>query len=294
MGEFALPHSRIAPTSNSLAPAHGPKHGAPVHSTQSATPALQTDRIALGDEAQTHWQRIFGGRQALPTSAENDEAARLLDAEHGPTLANAAVRQQRSAIDIAQNRYDAAFSQAARIGPLDAKLLKSQDYQESNLTAKTPHGGIAQLDSDVAKQYGVTNIDDPSQAIRAQAAYERDTAASLGKIYTRYGGDPTTSEFHKFVLGAYNAGEKTIADAMQTARHHVLTHARQSGLKESDAQAAANRAATTWTALFDARGGVAQSPFYKAVQQDLTRVNPAAKFSITKQYVDEIVARAGQ
>ena len=285
-----MPQLRVVPVTTPESSHAGPR--GPHHSKAAATPVLQSDRITLGDAAQTHWQRTFGGRQAVPTSTDSDEAARLVAHAHGHTLARVAA--QRGAIDIAQNRYDADFTKAARMGPLDAKLLKSQDYQESNLTATAAGGGIAQLDPDVAQHYGVTNVQDPAQAIRAQATYEHDTAASLGKTYARYGGDPTAPEFQKFVLGAYNAGEKTIADAMQTAHHQALARARRSGLAESDARAAADRSATTWSALFRAHGSTMQSPFYRAVQQDLTHVNPAAKYDITKSYVDEILARAHQ
>ena len=255
---------------------------------------VKGDRIDASGAAQTHWYRIIGGRQVTPTSADTLQASRSFTSRYG-RAPQAADRFEtgRDAIDSAQNRYNAAFRGAAHMGPLSATVLKSQDYQESNLRADEPGGGIAQMDAAVAAKYGVRDIDDPAQAIPAQAAYERDIAKTLGDVYNAYGGDSKSPEFKKFVLGAYNAGMTTVEDAMRNAHDRALTRAKRDGAGEGDAHALAGRAATTWSALFDASSGKAQAPFYKAVQSDLP-VDPAAKYEITKTYVDQILERSNQ
>lgn len=286
-----MPHCRIAPkpAPPNVSP-NAPKPHSAIASIAMNAPPMAGDRIARSAGAETNWQRTVGGRQVTPTKAEG-EAARLAVAQAGRSDGTAAA--QHAAIDIAQNRYDASFEKAARLGPFAAKVLKSQDYQESNLTPSEPGGGIAQMDASVAAKYGVRNIHDPAQAIAAQAAYERDTAKALGRTYANFGGDPKSPELQKFVLGAYNAGKTTVTDAMQIAHDRVLAHARRSGLPERDARSAASHAATTWHALFDASSGTAQSPFYQAAHKDL-RVDPGEKYDITKSYVDQILARSNQ
>lgn len=97
--------------------------------------------------------------------------------------------------------YDHLIKRFARTYTLDASLIKAVMHAESGFN---PHAishkgasGLMQLMPATAAQYGVEDIFDPMQNIRAGAEYLRD-------LMKRYDNN------HRLALAAYNAGETAV------------------------------------------------------------------------------------
>jgi len=103
---------------------------------------------------------------------------------------------------LAGLRYAAPVFAAAKETNVDAALIHAVIFVESqyNPAARSRAGalGLMQLMPDTAKRYGVKNVLDPEQNIRAGAAYLRDLLALFGNDLN-------------LVLAAYNAGEEAVA-----------------------------------------------------------------------------------
>jgi soluble lytic murein transglycosylase-like protein len=103
---------------------------------------------------------------------------------------------------LAGLRYAAPVFAAAKATRVDAALIHAVIFVESqyNPAARSPAGaiGLMQLMPDTAKRYGVKDLLDPEQNIRAGAAYLRDLMALFGNDL-------------RLVLAAYNAGEEAVA-----------------------------------------------------------------------------------
>jgi len=113
--------------------------------------------------------------------------------------------------------YDSIIkSYSSSIG-WDWRLLASLIYQESKFSmgAKSGRGayGLMQIRSATAKQFGIENIYDPEQNIKAGTLmikrllnlYKSDDIDSVNRI--------------KFALAAYNAGEGRVDDIRRLAEH---------------------------------------------------------------------------
>lgn len=114
--------------------------------------------------------------------------------------------------------YDDLFRQYAASLGWDWRLLAAQAYQESKFdaTAKSWAGaeGLMQLLPSTGEMYGVTNMLDPDQSLRAGAEY----LAWLDDIWAKY--VPDAEERRKFVLASYNAGQGHVLDARRLARKY--------------------------------------------------------------------------
>lgn len=77
-----------------------------------------------------------------------------------------------------------AYEQASKTSGIPVNILKAQGFQESqfNPHAQSPVGarGISQFMAPTAKQYGITNRDDPIQSILAQGRYMADNMKFAG------------------------------------------------------------------------------------------------------------------
>ncbi|MBZ5640638.1 MAG: lytic transglycosylase domain-containing protein [Acidobacteriia bacterium] len=93
--------------------------------------------------------------------------------------------------------FDPFIERVARENGLDPSLIKAVALVESGFEPKaiSPKGarGIMQLMPATAKRYGVTDLHDPYQSLRAGARHLRD-------LLDEFGGDVTLA------LAAYNAG----------------------------------------------------------------------------------------
>lgn len=98
-------------------------------------------------------------------------------------------------------RYAAMIAKVAREQKLDPALLHAVVSVESayNPQAKSPKGatGLMQLMPDTAKRYGVSDLLNPLENLRAGARYLRDLLALFDKNL-------------RLVIAAYNAGEGSV------------------------------------------------------------------------------------
>lgn len=103
-----------------------------------------------------------------------------------------------------RRRYADMITRVAREQELDPALLHAVVTVESayNARAVSPKGatGLMQLMPDTGKRYGVTNLMDPLQNLRAGARYLRDLLAMFNNNL-------------RLVIAAYNAGEGAVIRA---------------------------------------------------------------------------------
>lgn len=200
--------------------------------------------------------------------------------------------------------YDEIIARAVEWCPgLSPAILKGLLAQESNFnpTVINQYGyaGIAQFGRSAAREVGLkvglagTTADerlDPSKAIPAASRLLRLKAQRLGEIsFARYG-QPNGKEFWKFVLGAYNGGEGTIALAQGNAYRIGLGQARAQGLVGPGAVSYARNYASKWDNL---KIGGTSSPLGLAAARYFPTL-AAAKFHEIGNYPTAIVARAAR
>jgi len=108
-----------------------------------------------------------------------------------------------SPIDIAaaQKRFDPIIKDAARRSHIDAALVRAvvaveSGYDPSAVSSKGAVG-LMQLMPETGRRYGVTNLYDPAQNVRAGSMYLRD-------LLKKFNNDLHLS------LAAYNAGEEAV------------------------------------------------------------------------------------
>ena len=110
--------------------------------------------------------------------------------------------------------YDAMIQREAATHGFEWPLIVAQMYQESgfNPKARSPAGaiGLMQILPRTAKEFGVKNLRDPEQAIRAGVAY-------LAWLHSRFEPELTVKDRIWFALAAYNAGFGHVRDARQLA-----------------------------------------------------------------------------
>ncbi len=114
--------------------------------------------------------------------------------------------------------YDPQLRQHASTLGWDWRLLAAQVYQESKFDpeAKSWAGaeGLMQLLPSTGEMYGVTDMVNPTQSLRAGTAY----LAWLDALWIKY--VPDQEERIKFVLASYNAGQGHVLDARRLAIKH--------------------------------------------------------------------------
>lgn len=113
--------------------------------------------------------------------------------------------------------YDSIVKKHAdRIG-WDWRLLSSLIYQESRFLPQRKSWagaeGLMQLMPPTARELGVTNVNDPSQNIRAGSSY-------LNQIWKRWENIPDSTQRVKFTMASYNCGYSHVVDAQRLAEKH--------------------------------------------------------------------------
>lgn len=118
--------------------------------------------------------------------------------------------------------YDSLYRVYAKQIGWDWKMLAALSFKESKfrIDARSGKGarGLMQVMPTTAGKYGLEDILNPEENIRAGAGY----LTYLSRIFERRvrGGD--SEELKKFVLGAYNAGEGHIIDCINYAQSQNL------------------------------------------------------------------------
>jgi membrane-bound lytic murein transglycosylase F len=136
------------------------------------------------------------------------------------------------------SQYDDLIKEGAKSLDWDWRLLASMVYQESHFmpTEESWAGakGLMQLMPETARRFGVTDLNDPRQSMKAGVEYLR----YLDKYWSPK--VPDKNERLKFILSSYNAGLSHIIDAYKLAEKYGKDPARWSGnvetllLKKSD------------------------------------------------------------
>jgi soluble lytic murein transglycosylase-like protein len=150
----------------------------------------RADIFAFTDsQGVTHFSNVpSDARFALLIAAPPDPAASVVPARSIDWLARSA-------------QYDQAIAGAAKANTIQAALVRAVIVVESgfNPRAVSKKGavGLMQLQPATAKRYGVKNIYDPEQNIRAGAHY-------LSDLLTRFDSNL------ELALAAYNAGEQAV------------------------------------------------------------------------------------
>ncbi len=111
--------------------------------------------------------------------------------------------------------YDDLVRRYAAVLGWDWHLLEALIWQESrfHIEARSHKGavGLMQMIPSTARRYGVEDMLDPEENIRAGVDY-------LMKLQTMFSGYASGNELARFTLAAYNAGEGRILDCIRMAR----------------------------------------------------------------------------
>ena len=110
--------------------------------------------------------------------------------------------------------YDELVKREAATHGFDWPLIVAQMYQESRFDPKArSHAGalgLMQILPRTAREFGVRDLRDPEQSIRAGVAY-------LSWLHSRFAPDLTVKDRMWFALAAYNAGYGHVTDARRLA-----------------------------------------------------------------------------
>lgn len=202
---------------------------------------------------------------------------------------------------VVNNLYDEVIARSVNHCPgLSPAVLKSLLAQESNFrpTVINSYGyaGIAQFGRTAAREVGL-NVGiagsasderlNPTKAIPAAARLLNLKAKRLGETaFSKYG-QPSGTDFWKFVLAAYNGGEGTVSLAMGNAHRVGVAKARANGLVGADVVRYARNYASNWENL---KAGGTASPLGQAAARYFPTI-AAQKYHEIGNYPTQIIGR---
>jgi hypothetical protein len=190
-----------------------------------------------------------------------------------------------------QNKYNDAISRAAEKNNIDPFLLKSLIAQESSFDPKATNNfgfaGLTQIGGGAIQDAGLSigatakingqwvfdfNNDErfmPEKSINGGAAILTKKHSYINKlVFSHYTTPPSADDQMKFVLAAYNSGEKTISDAYAISKQQNAS----------------------WEQIIN-RADKVNSPLWKAIPEEWGK---AGKYSEITQYADNIIQRQYQ
>ena len=148
------------------------------------------------------------------TAASADELLYYKDADGNIVFTNTASRKDvkpvprirggpaQRVVSLPATPYDPYIEMVARENGVDPTLVKAVALVESGFNPKAVSSagarGLMQLMPSTAKRYGISNLHDPYQSLKAGAAHLRD-------LLDEYDGNVTLA------LAAYNAGSGAVA-----------------------------------------------------------------------------------
>lgn len=168
----------------------------------AALPSLVCSALCFGHAAQADvYAYVDAEGVAHFSNVPTDQRYQLVLSAPPPSDARRPVADLNQALLARAERYEPYIKEAARFTQVDSRLLHAVIVVESAFDerAVSKHGarGLMQLMPVTARRYGVRDLFNPRENIRAGAAYLRD-------LLDRYGDDL------QLVLAAYNAGEDAV------------------------------------------------------------------------------------
>ena len=185
-----------------------------------------------------------------------------------------------AASDKAWHQYDQFFTgskdlmkvlEAIKFSPAELKAMIGQESGDLMISSSKlntgAYQGIAQMGEKEAKEVGGKPADrkDPEKAILMAAKVLKNKITALGLTPDKC---PSTDDYKKIALAAYNKGQGTLKNAMARAKK-------------------LGRNQFTWSELIK---GDKKSPLYLAIK-DTWKSSADAMFSEVKDYVDRIFMR---
>lgn len=169
----------------------------------------------IDEEGRAHFADVqLDARYELYMKTKPRVEAPVAAAEDAPKTDAAAF--ESAAPLQARKRYGDMIAKVAREQKVDPALLHAVVTVESayNPRAKSPKGasGLMQLMPDTAKRYGVSDLFDPLQNLRAGALYLRDLLSLFNNNL-------------RLVIAAYNAGEGAVIRSGRTIPPYPETRA---------------------------------------------------------------------
>lgn len=127
--------------------------------------------------------------------------------------------------------YDNAIKENSKLIGWDWRLLASLIYQESKFKAGVSSSrgaiGLMQIKEAVAKKYGIDDIYNPQENIKAGTLHLN----RLQKMYKKMGADSLNALM--ITIAAYNCGEGRMADCMNLARQEGKDHLNWEDIKQT-------------------------------------------------------------
>jgi len=238
----------------------------------------------------------------LGANVQNVAPTRIVDFQQVANVAPTSKGASLPLRGVSNNLYDSVIARSVEACPgLSPKILKSLLAQESNFRPKVinkyGYAGIAQFGRTAAREVGLPvgvagSASDqrlvPEKAIPAAARLLNLKAQRLGQLaFSKYG-QPTGTDFWKFVLAAYNGGEGTVSLAMGNAYRVGIGKARAKGMVGTDVVVFARKYASNWENL---KIGGTGSPLGRAAAIKFPKI-AAQKYHEIGNYPTQIVARA--
>ncbi len=117
------------------------------------------------------------------------------------------------------SQYDPIFKEYSEQIPYDWLLLAALSFQESRFDPRTTSWagakGLMQLMPNTAAQYGITNLYQPEQSVKAGVKYIQWLERNFWRERV-----PDKKERRRFVLASYNAGPGHVRDAQRLTKKY--------------------------------------------------------------------------